>query len=120
MTEMFEAFMKIKQGVTMADESKDFERDMNTHLYTILNVAENPIEINDRAYATVNDTIKGFNIQPFTGNCQVPASGAEAERIMLWQDFGIVDGKQLSQAGVKGGVCQCLMNLNEQWDNMFF
>jgi hypothetical protein len=94
--------------------------DMNTHLYTTLNVAENPIEINGRAYATVNDTIKGFNIHPFTGNCRVPASGAEAERIMLWQEFGIVDGKQLSQAGVKGGVCQCLMNLNEQWDNMFF
>lgn len=31
--------------------------DMNTHLYTTLNVAENPIEINGRAYATVNDTI---------------------------------------------------------------
>lgn len=92
--------------------------DMTKHLYTELNVSENPMGINGQPYATVNDTVQGINILPFTGNCRVPANGSEKETIMIQLEYGIRRDGTWKQPGVKG-VCECLMQLNEQWDNMF-
>ena len=93
--------------------------DMTKHLYTELNVSENPMGINGQPYATVNDTVKGTNILPFTGNCRVPANDSEKETIMIQLEYGIRRDGTRKQPGVNG-VCECLMQLNEQWDNMFF
>ena len=77
-------------------------------LQTKLNVPENPMGVNGQPYATVKDTIKGRNIMPFRCNCRVPADRDEEKEI-------IAEHLALCR---NSGVCQYLMRLNEEWDNM--
>lgn len=77
-------------------------------LQTKLNVPENPMGVNGQSYATVKDTIKGRNIMPFRCNCRVPADRDEEKEI-------IAEHLALCR---NSGVCQYLMRLNEEWDNM--
>ena len=75
---------------------------------TRLCVSENSMTINGRAYATVMDTVKEQNIFPFRCNCLQPADRENEKK-------KIMDNLSDCQ---KNGVCQYLMQLNEEWDNM--
>ncbi len=82
----------------------------------VLDVHENPISggtasdntmtINGHRYATVTDTLQGFNINPPKCNCRLAADRiSEHEKIRA-------DGDRN-----KNGVCTHLMWLNREWDN---
>ena len=96
-----------KEYICLETEN-DSADEMYQRLQTVLNVEENSTEINKIPYATVNDTIKGINIIPFRCNCSVGIiRNTENEKVAMNIEFCR-----------KYGVCACLMDLNEQWDNM--
>ena len=96
-----------KEYICLETEN-DSADEMYQRLQTVLNVEENSTEINKIPYATVNDTIKGINIIPFRCNCSVGIiRNTENEKVAMNMEFCR-----------KYGVCACLMDLNEQWDNM--
>ncbi len=75
---------------------------------TFLSVMENAMYIGESCYATVKDTIINRNIFPFRCNCRQKADRmSEIERIKN----NIADCRE-------NGVCQYLICLNEEWDNM--
>lgn len=71
-------------------------------------IKEGSISITGHTYATVKDTIKGKNIIPPCCNCKVAVNrDKEVERIMA-------DSERNKQ-----GVCKHLMQLNDEWRNLW-
>ena len=98
----------VLEGVT---DQSDTER---THIKLCVseNVKDNDLEslilVGGLAYATVKDTIKGKNIIPPCCNCKVAINrDKEAERIMADPERN------------KQGVCRHLMQLNDEWRNLW-
>lgn len=72
-----------------------------------LEVDENPVSANGLCYATVRDTLRGYNIPHFLCNCkQSQISREEMINIMKDKDC------------YKFGVCRHLMKLEKWWSNM--
>lgn len=72
-----------------------------------LEVDENPVSSNELYYATVRDTIVGYNIPKFWCNCK-QAQISREEMINIVKD----------KDRYKIGVCQHLMKLEKRWSNM--
>lgn len=77
-----------------------------------LRVRENPLtesESGSYHYATVADAVKFQNITPFLCNCCEPANSEQEQKI-----------KENMDECRKHGVCQYLMDLEEEWENIDF
>ena len=72
-----------------------------------LEVDENPVSSNGLCYATVQDTIKDYNVTEFQCNCKQSQITRE-EMISILKD----------KRRYKFGVCRHLMKLEERWSNM--
>ncbi len=75
----------------------------------ILRVWENPMYTNGLHHANVTDTKQGLNILPFSCNCMEPATTEQEQKIIEYMD-----------KCKKSGVCQYLMDLEEEWENIDF
>lgn len=74
-----------------------------------LYVRENPLYKDDLCHATVKDTVQGQNISPFFCNCSMSATMEQEQTIKA--NIGNCQ---------KYGVCQYLMDLDDEWENINF
>lgn len=74
---------------------------------TFLKVCENEMYSDDLHHATVADTKQGLNIKPFPCNCMEFANEDEEKEIV-----------ENIEECEKTGVCQYLMDLEDEWENI--